>query len=378
MIYLDHASTTPIDKEVAQVMIEWLTKQYGNPSSKYYTLAEDAKLALKNARGSIASLINSKEDEIIFTSGASESNNFIIKGVADQLKNKGNHIITSEGEHKSVLETCKYLENKGFEVTYLPIDNKGYVKIEEIEKNIKDNTILVSIIWGNNELGTINDIKTIANICRKNNILFHTDATQVLGKFDIDVEDIKVDLLSFSGHKIYGPKGIGGCYVASDDLGLRLDIIPLIHGGEQEYGLRAGTHSMHNIVGFGKAAEIAKRDMKEYVSKIKKLEDKLLERISSEIPQAQINCNDENKIPGLLSITIPKLNNELFIKLISKKYAISSGSACALGKPSHVLQAIGKGNYTSNTIRVSIGKYNDDCILGLVDEIKEYLDKYTF
>lgn len=376
MIYLDNAATTPVDPEVAKEMYRFLTEEFGNPSSKYYTQAETAKAALRKARLSIANLINADEDEIIFTSGASESNNFIIKGIADALSNKGKHIITSKVEHKSVLETCRYLETKGYEVTYLGVDNLGHINMDELRDSIRPDTILVSIIWGNNEIGTLNNVKQISKICSEKGVLFHTDATQVLGKVEVDVKDIGADFMSFSAHKIYGPKGIGACYIKNDEYGFKPEITPLIHGGEQEYGLRAGTHSMHNIVGFGKAAEIAKNTMGEYIPKIISLENTLKQKLTEEFVNIKFNGDQDNKIPGILSITIPRLNNELFIKMVKNRLSISTGSACSLGQPSYVLREIGITNFIHNTIRLSLNKNSNLETLSIIDEIKNYFKLY--
>ena len=299
MIYLDNSATTPVDPEVLEAMLPYLKEEFGNPSSRLYTLAVNAEKAVEKAREQVATLINAKSNEKIFTCGASESNNFIIKGVADYMKyyeEKGNHIITSTVEHKSVLQTCKFLNgevfnnnptksvasrfikkqavkkiDRGFEVDFLSVNEYGQVNAEKFEKAIKANTILASFIYGNNEIGSLNDINTLGKIAKEKNILFHTDATQVLGKIDIDVNTLPVDFMSFSAHKLYAPKGVGAAYIRQNGL-TNFKMTSLIHGGQQESGYRAGTHGVHNIVGFCKACEIAKRDMKEYMKKIEQLE----------------------------------------------------------------------------------------------------------
>lgn len=356
MIYLDNASTTPLDPEVLETMVNYLKNEYGNPSSKYYPQAISAHNHLKLARKQVADLIGCDPEYIIFTSGATESNNFILKGVAEKFKRKGNHIITSKIEHKSVLETCKHLEKDGFNVTYVNNDEFGKININEIENSITDETILVSIMWGNNEIGTLNDIKNISAICRSKKILFHTDATQVIGKVEVNLSQLPVDFLSMSGHKVYGPKGIGVAYVGPDNLGLRYKLPSLLDGGDQEYKMRAGTHSMHNIVGLGKACEVAKRDMKEYISKIIQAEAQLKSTLLTKRPDITFNGDQSNKIPGLLSINIPGINNELFCKQVSEEFAISTGSACSIGQGSHVLSTI--NNVENNTLRISISKSN--------------------
>ena len=382
MIYLDNSATTPIDLEVKEAMLPYLSEEFGNPSSKYYTLAENAKKAVEASREKLAALINAEPDEIIFTSCASESNNLIIKGVSDHKKyieNKGNHIITSKVEHKSVLQTCKFLDgsenatmnvernrfkprnvaekkiDRGFEVSFLPVNEYGQVESSILESTIKDTTTLCSILWGNNEIGTLNRISELASICKSRGVFFHSDATQVLGKVNIDVKQVPVDFLSFSAHKIYGPKGIGACYIRKGKYS-KPSLTALIHGGSQESGYRAGTLAVHNIVGFGKAAEIAKRDMNKYVQVILDQERLLKENLTKTFPGIKFNGHPTEKIHGVLSITIPGVNNELLIKKLKDHVAISTGSACSADEPSYVLEAIGKGSETRNTIRISIPK----------------------
>jgi cysteine desulfurase len=352
-IYLDHAATTPMDAEVINTVNKYMKDYYGNPSSIYQT-GQNANNKLNEARKTIAELINAKDyREIIFTSGASESNNFIIKGIADYYRDQGNHIITSQGEHKSVLESCKYLEHHGFEVTYLPVKENGYIDIEDLKKSIKDNTILVSLIWANNELGTLNDIDKISKITNKNDIFLHVDATQYVGKKEIN-------FLSFSAHKIYGPKGIGAAYISKDDIGIRKKITPLIHGGEQEFGFRGSTLATHNIVGFGKATEITNQNIDSYYNHLEKLENKFKESITNKIPKVIFNGDQKNKIPGIINMTIPGIHNQLFIKSVKDELAISTGSACSIGKPSHVLSSLGLDkNQIRSTLRISFGKNND-------------------
>lgn len=359
MIYLDNAATTPLDPEVLKVMIDYLKNEYGNPSSKYYPQALAAQKALRNAREQVSAFLSCEPEHIIFTSGSTESNNFIIKGVAEKFKRKGNHIITSKIEHKSVLATCKHLEKQGYSVTYVGNDKFGRVNIDEIEAAITDKTILVSIMWGNNEIGTLNDIERISNLCKLNKILFHTDATQVVGKIDVDLSSLPIDFLSLSGHKIYGPKGIGIAYIGPDRLGLRYRLPSLLDGGGQEYTLRAGTHSMHNIVGLGKACEVAKRDMPTYLPVIIAAEETLKNELLKIRPDIKFNGNQEKKIPGLLSINIPGINNELFCKQVSEKIAISTGSACSIGEGSYVLNSLSQDNLNSSTIRIAIPKSID-------------------
>jgi cysteine desulfurase len=392
MIYLDNSATTPIDPEVKAAMLPYLAEEYGNPSSKYYTLAVNARKAVEESREKLAALINAEPEEIIFTSCASESNNFIIKGVADYKKyieGKGNHIITSVVEHKSVLQTCKFLNgdvsavmnkernrfrpggeqsrkiDRGFEVSFLPVNEYGQVETETFNNAIQANTILASIMWGNNEIGTLNHIAELAELTKERNFLFHSDATQVLGKITIDVKEVPVDFLSFSAHKIYGPKGIGACFIRKGKYTMP-SITALIHGGEQEEGYRAGTLAVHNIVGFGKAAEIAKRDMDQYIPQVLKNEEQVKSLLTEAVPNITFNGHPTEKIPGVLSFTIPNVNNELLLKKIGKKVALSTGSACSAGEPSYVLSSINKKDEARNTLRINISKFI------VFNEIKEF------
>lgn len=384
MIYLDNSATTPIDPEVLDAMLPYLKEEYGNPSSRHYTLAVNAEKAVEHAREQVASLINADPKEIIFTGGASESNNFIIKGVADYLKfyeEKGNHIITSTVEHKSVLQTCHFLNgdvfwnrpdttvasrflkkknttkkiDRGFEVSFLPVNQYGQVLNETFEESIKENSILASFIWGNNEIGSLNNINELGRIAHDNGILFHSDATQVLGKIDINVKELPVDFLSFSAHKIYGPKGVGAAFIRQSGLS-DFKLTSLIHGGQQESGYRAGTSAVHNIVGFGKACEIAKRDMNEYIQKISELEIEAKKILTEKYPGIEFLGDPDNHIPGMIGMLIPDIVNEMFIKNLADTVAISAGSACGIGEPSYVIKEINLTNKNTNFIRLSLNK----------------------
>jgi len=386
MIYLDNSATTPIDPEVLDAMLPYLKEEYGNPSSRYYSLAVNANNAVEKAREQVAALINADPKEIIFTGGASESNNFILKGVADYKKyyeESGNHIITSTVEHKSVLQTCKFLNgdvfwntsdksvaskflkkktmtkkiNRGYEVTFLPVNNYAQVNVDEFRSSIKDNTILASFIWGNNEIGSLNDIETLCAIAKEKDILFHSDATQVLGKVDIDVKKTPIDFLSMSAHKIYGPKGVGAAFIRQSGL-TSYKMTSLIHGGLQENGYRAGTSAVHNIVGFGKACEIAKRDMDEYIKKILVKEEETKKEFAQKYPGVEFLGDPEHHIPGVIGMLIPGIVNDMFIKDMADKEvcAISSGSACGIGEPSYVIQEIGYGDRSSQFVRVTLSK----------------------
>ncbi|MBE6050175.1 MAG: cysteine desulfurase [Clostridium sp.] len=386
MIYLDNSATTPIDPEVLDAMLPYLKEEYGNPSSRYYSLAVNANNAVEKAREQVAALINADPKEIIFTGGASESNNFILKGVADYKKyyeESGNHIITSTVEHKSVLQTCKFLNgdvfwntsdksvaskflkkktmtkkiHRGYEVTFLPVNNYAQVNVDEFRSSIKDNTILASFIWGNNEIGSLNDIETLCAIAKEKDILFHSDATQVLGKVDIDVKKTPIDFLSMSAHKIYGPKGVGAAFIRQSGL-TSYKMTSLIHGGLQENGYRAGTSAVHNIVGFGKACEIAKRDMDEYIKKILVKEEETKKEFAQKYPGVEFLGDPEHHIPGVIGMLIPGIVNDMFIKDMADKEvcAISSGSACGIGEPSYVIQEIGYGDRSSQFVRVTLSK----------------------
>ncbi|MBR7553626.1 cysteine desulfurase family protein [Allobacillus sp. GCM10007491] len=358
-LYLDNSATTPVLPEVKDAMLPYLLEEFGNPSSKYYSEAENAKNAVNNYRENVANLVGCKSREVVFTSGATESNNMIIKGVADYYADKrGKHIITSQVEHPAVLETCRYLESKGFLVTYLDVDQYGRVDIEQLKESAEENPpLLITLIWGNNEIGSLNPIREVAQYCNKRNILFHSDATQVVGKFPINLEDYPgLRFLSLSAHKLHGPKGIGAAIIREDELGLPTKLTPLLHGGEQENGFRSGTLAVHNIVGFGKAAEIALQNLEDNILKLKQNEEYLCNILKEKYnDRVQFNHSKENKIPGILSITFPGVNNELLVKNLAPYVAVSTGSACSTSKPSHVLKAMGYDlEHIRSTIRISM------------------------
>lgn len=370
MLYLDNSATTSIIPEVLESMLPYLKEEYGNPSSKYYSLADNANKAVNIARKQAADLLGCDQGEVIFTSGATESNNMILKGIIDCYGDKNSHIVTTKVEHSSILETCKYLENKGCTVTYINVDQFGRIDSNDLINIIlKNKPLLVSIIWGNNEIGSLNDIENISKICKENNIFFHTDATQVVGKIKLNLNNLSgINFLSCSAHKLHGPKGIGAVVIRKNKLGLKTKITPLLHGGEQENGYRSGTLAVHNIVGFGKAAEIAFNNIEKNTSKLKILEEILINILKKEFKDEIIFNNDwNNKIPGILSIQFKGIFNELFIKKFADKIAVSTGSACSSTKPSHVLQAIGKDiNDIRSTIRISLSHLiNEEEILNL-------------
>ncbi len=354
-VYLDNSATTPIKGDVLKEMLPFLTEHFGNASS-LYTPGLVARRALDEAREKVAALINAKANEVYFTGCGSESDNWVLKGVASSLKNKGNHIITTVTEHPAMLRTCEYLEKNGYEVTYLGIDDQGRLNPAELEAAIKDTTILVSIMMVNNEIGTIHPIKELAAIAKKHGVLFHTDAVQAVGNVPIDVKDLGVDFLSMSAHKIYGPKGVGGLYIRR---GAKLGT--LIFGGGQESGKRAGTENVAGIVGFGKAAELAMNSLDEHIKHSTEMRNYLAEKLTAEIPDVIINGSMDNRHPGNLNVTFKYIEGEsILIQLDACGICISTGSACSSKslKPSHVLSALGVPvELIHGTVRFSVGDF---------------------
>lgn len=356
-IYFDNAATTPIKTEVLNEMIPYLTKEYGNASS-LYTIGRNAKRAIENARKQVAELINCKPNEIFFTGSGSESDNTAIKGYAYANREKGNHIITSKIEHPAVIETCKNLEKHGYEVSYIDVDEEGILKLDELEKNIKNTTILISIMFANNEIGTIQPIEEISKIAHSRNITFHTDAVQALGNTLIDVERQKIDMLSLSGHKINAPKGIGALYIKDG-----IEVEKFINGGHQEKNKRAGTENVAGIVGLGKACQIANRNMEKHIKYLKKLRDYYIDRLKKEFSEKiRINGSMEKRLPGNANISFKNEDSSKIIyKLDEKGICVSSGSACSSGntEPSHVLKAIAvPEEYINCAIRTTFGDNN--------------------
>lgn len=309
-VYLDYSATTPVKEEVVKEMIPYFTEKYGNPSS-LYTTGLEAKAGLDEARGRVAGLINAEPKEIFFTSCGTEADNWVLEGVADALKNKGNHIITSKIEHHAILHTCEYLEKHGFEVTYLDVDSEGFVRPEVLEAAIKDNTILVSVMMVNNEIGTIEPIQELAAVAKAHGVLFHTDAVQALGNVPIDVKALGVDFLSMSGHKIYGPKGVGALYIRR---GLRIS--NFMHGGAQETKRRAGTENLAGIVGFGKAAALAKENLQSHIEHSTAMRDYLWKKIEENITGVQLNGSREHRHPGNLNISFDYIEGEAILLLL--------------------------------------------------------------
>lgn len=354
-VYLDNAATTKIDSRVVEKMKGFLTKKYYNPSSLYKN-AKVIRNEVEQSREIIAQYLNVSNDEIIFTSGGTEADNLAIKGVAWEHKSKGKHLITSSIEHHAVLSTFKWLEEQGFTVTYLPVDKNGLVSLENLEKAIRDDTILISIMFVNNVIGTIQPIERISKITQKNRILFHVDAVQALGIEDLDIKKLGVDLLAISAHKIYGPKGTGALFCKKG-----VEITPLIHGGQQEHFLRGGTEAVANIVGFGKAISILEEDKNAYIKHLADLKQILMKKISR-IPDVILNGDINLNSPKILSICIKNINIEaLIIYLGLEGIQVSMGSACTSSKiePSHVLKAIKvHEDYINGCIRISLSKYN--------------------
>ena len=362
MLYLDNSATTKVLPEVYNEMIPYISEYFGNPNSKYYNQAVKSQKAVDDARNKVASFLNCKPDEIIFTSGSTESNNFVLKGFSHANKGKGNHIIVSSIEHSSIINTALFLQENGYEVTFLTPEKDGTIDSETVKKSIRKNTILVSIMWANNELGSINDIKEISKICHDNGIVFHTDATQYAGKGLIDLQDnINIDFLSLSAHKFYGPKGIGIIFIRKDKNGFYPKITPLLHGGEQEFGLRSGTLAVHQIVGLGKASEIAQKDLNKNIELLTEYEEQFKKKMIRVFGDKIVINNDfKNKIPGLISIRIKGYNNQLFLKNASSIISASTGSACSNLKPSYVLKECGYSDEEiRETIRFSLSAYEN-------------------
>ncbi len=355
-IYLDHNATTPVHPEVLEAMLPFYKEGFGNASS-IHSFGREAKVALEESREKVAKLLNADPLEIYFTSGGTESDNLAVKGIAWANRKKGNHIVTSKIEHHAILESCKFLEREGFEVTYLPVDKYGLADPDELKKNIKKETILVSIMHANNEVGTIEPIEELSKIARENGVYFHTDAVQSTGKIKIDVNSLGVDLLSLSAHKFYGPKGVGAIYIKR---GVRLT--PLAHGGHHEKARRAGTENVPGIVGLAKALEIANRDMEKEDKRLKNLSERFFEKIKEQISDVYLNGHPELRIPNTLNLSFKGVEGEsIILSLDLKGIAVASGSACTSGslEPSHVLSAMGvPPDLAQSSLRFSFGRSN--------------------
>lgn len=357
-IYMDNSATTPVKKDVLEEMYPYFSEKYGNPSS-IYSLGSKSRKAVENAREKIAKAIGANPNEVFFTAGGSESDNWAIKGIALANKDKGNHIITSKIEHHAILHTCEYLEKQGFKVTYLDVDEYGVVDLEQLKREISEETILISIMFANNEIGTIQPIKEIGKIAKEKEIYFHTDAVQAIGNIDIDVNELNIDMLSMSSHKFYGPKGIGALYIKQ---GTKID--SLISGGAQEKNKRAGTENVPGIVGMGKAIELAYENLDAHNQKLIKLRDRLIKGIFDNIDYVRLNGHPTNRLPGNVNMCFEFIEGEsLLLSLDMEGIAGSSGSACTSGTldPSHVLLAIGLPHEIAHgSLRLSLGDFNTE------------------
>ncbi|UJF20415.1 IscS subfamily cysteine desulfurase [Shewanella sp. OMA3-2] len=375
-IYLDYAATTPVDKRVAEKMVQHMTMDgvFGNPASRSHRYGWQAEEAIDIARNQVADLINADHREIVFTSGATESSNLAIKGIAHFYHKKGKHIITSKTEHKATLDTCRQLEREGYEVTYLEPEANGIIPLARLETAMRDDTILVSIMHVNNEIGVIQDINAIGELCRAKGIFFHMDAAQSAGKIPLDVQQTKVDLISISGHKMYGPKGVGALYVRRKP---RIRLESQMHGGGHERGMRSGTLATHQIVGLGEAAVIAKQDMQEDTVRIRRLRDKLWAGINH-IEETYINGDSEQGFCGIFNVSFNFVEGESLMMAL-KDLAVSSGSACTSAslEPSYVLRALGLNDEMAHSsIRFSIGRFTtDEEIEHAINVITESIDK---
>ena len=373
--YMDYSATTYVKPEVLDAMMPFFTEKFGNPSS-FYGISRETKMAVDNARAQVAKAINCDPNEVYFTGGGSEADNWAIKGIATAHMKKGNHIITTKIEHHAVLHTCEFLEKFGFEVTYLDVNEEGFIDLKQLESAITDKTILVSIMFANNGIGTIQPIKEIGAICREKKVLFHTDAVQAIGSVPVDVKEMNIDLLSLAGHKLYGPKGIGALYIRK---GVRID--NLIHGGGQERGRRAGTENIPGVVGLGKAIEIATENIEENRARLTVLRDKLIDGILERIPYARLNGpRGDKRLPGNSNISFEFIEGEsILLSLDFEGICASSGSACTSGSldPSHVLLAIGLPHEKAHgSLRTTLGAAStEEDVEKLLNELPPIIER---
>ena len=359
-IYLDNHATTPVDQRVVDAMLPYFTEHFGNPSSINHVYGWETETAVNQARQTLATAINATPGEIVFTSGATEANNLAIKGVAEAYFQKGQHIISVITEHNAVLDTCNYLKTLGFEITFLPVNEDGLIDLNQLESALRKDTTLVSIMSANNEIGVIQPLKEIGEICRKNEVLFHTDAAQAIGKIPLDVESMKIDLMSLTGHKLYAPKGIGALYVRRRDP--RVQIAPQLHGGGHERGMRSGTLYTPQIVGFGKAVEIALQEKDNKNNRLLQLREKLWSKIS-QLDGVYLNGHPTQRLPGNLNISVEGVDGTALLLGLRPVMAVSSGSACSSASttPSHVLMALGCSDKLAySSIRFGIGRFNTE------------------
>src|SRR5499425_417702 len=359
-IYMDNHATTPLDPRVLDAMLPYFRERFGNAASRNHTFGWEAEQAVEDARKEIAALIGADPREIVLTSGATESDNLAVKGAAWMYREKGDHIVTCVTEHKAILDTCKHLEKEGFRVTFLPVNNKGFVDLDDLRKAITDKTILVSIMTANNEVGVIQDVKSIGKIARERGVLFHTDAVQAVGKIPFNVNEMNVDIASISAHKFYGPKGVGALYVRRRNP--RVLLTPIIDGGGHERGMRSGTLNVPSIVGFGKAAEIARESLSQESAEMFRLREKLRMTLERELDELYINGDLQKRLPGNLNMSFAYVEGESLLMGIND-IAVSSGSACTSAslEPSYVLKALGVGEDLAHTsIRFGIGRFNTE------------------
>jgi len=357
-IYMDNHATTPVDPRVVEAMLPYFTTQFGNAASRNHSFGWEAEKAVENAREQIARLINATPKEMIFTSGATESNNLALKGVAEMYREKGNHLITMAIEHKAVLDTCKRLEKYGYQVTYLPVSREGLIDLDELRAAITDKTILISIMYANNEIGVLQPLEEIGKLAKECKVLFHTDATQAVGKIPFDVQKLNVDLASLSAHKMYGPKGIGALYVRRKNP--RVQVSAIVDGGGHERGMRSGTLNVPGIVGFGAACAIAEKEMPTEMERLGRLRDRLKDNIFARLDEVYINGSTEHRLPNNLNVSFAYVEGESLLMGIND-VAVSSGSACtsATLEPSYVLKALGVGEDLAHTsIRFGLGRFN--------------------
>lgn len=385
-IYLDNQSTTPVDPRVLEAMLPFFKEKFGNAASKSHSFGLSVEKAVEQSRSEIAAFIRADEnEEIIFTSGATESNNLALKGIAEMYREKGNHIITSVIEHKSVLDTCKYLETRGFRVTYLPVNSEGLISLGDLRQAITDDTILISVMYANNEIGALQPVLEIGRIAKERGVFFHSDIAQAIGKIPVDVQVLGIDLASFSAHKLYGPKGIGALYVRKKNPRARL--LAQIHGGGHEYGLRSGTLNSPAIVGFGEAIRIAHAQMQEESRRIFNLREGLRKKLSVSLDQIHVNGSLEDRLPGNLNMSFAFVEGEALLAAVSEELAVSSGSACtsAIPEPSYVLKALGLNEeFIHTSIRFGIGRFNTeeeinyaaDCVIKAVKHLRELSPLY--
>ncbi len=360
-VYLDNNATTPCDPRVVEAMLPYFTEKFGNAASRSHPFGWEAEEAVDYAREQIATLIHADPKEIIFTSGATESDNLALKGVFDMYRKKGNHIITATTEHKAVLDTCKHLAEQGAEITYLKVNDKGLIDLAELEAAIKPTTILVSIMWANNETGVIQPVKEIGEICAKKGVLFMSDATQAVGKIDVNPREVGIHLMAFTAHKMYGPKGVGALYVSRKNP--RVKVTAQMDGGGHERGMRSGTLNVTGIVGFGKAAELARKEMDQDMARISKLRDRLETTLKNKLEEVYINGDPAHRMPHVTNMSFKHVEGEGLMMTFNQRMALSSGSACTSAslEPSYVLVALGLGDdLAHSSLRFSLGRFTTD------------------